>query len=379
MRMFHYPLMVAFVFAMALAGCTQPAAPPLQPPAPAREAATRPEWQQRWDDTLAAARKEGKLAVYGGINPAAVRALTDAFRQKYGIELDFLIGRGSEIAVKYKTEQSAGINIPGAFTMSPSFQPQGFFAPIEPYLVLPEVKDPKAWLGGRVPYMDEEKTMIMLNRGYTSYTAVNTDMVKEGQIKSLPDLLKPEWKGKVTLFYPGMPSAAAAWATFVLTKAYDWQKGTDYLRQFAATAPVITQNAHQHVEWIARGKYAVAIGAQQAATTDFIKAGAPVGIIRWQEGGMINTASGNLEVPHKPANPNAATVFINWLLTKEGQTIFAGTFGNPSWRADVSTAEIDPSRIPLPGEKLFADDLEFYEQQAKAMQLARQIFAAPAN
>ncbi len=92
---------------------------------------------------------------------------------------------------------------------------------------------------------------------------------------------------------------------------------------------------------------------------------------------MLNTATGNLEVPFKPANPNAATVFINWILTKETQAIFAKSFGNPSWRMDVSTEGIQPSRIALPGEKLYLDDMEFYEQQLKAQKLAKELFTAP--
>ncbi|MDP2719037.1 MAG: extracellular solute-binding protein [Dehalococcoidia bacterium] len=351
-----------------------PAPAVTQAPAITKAAPAVPEWQQKWDKTVAEAKKEGKLNIYGGVNPETSRALSEAFARKYDIQLDFLLGRGSEVVVKYKQEMTAGINIPGAFNMSPSFAPQGLFAPIEPYLFLPEVTDSKVWIDGKVPYLDKEKTMIMLNRGYTSYTTVNTDMVKEGQIKSVRDLLKPEWKGKITLYDPGTASAAAAWATFVLTRAMNWEEGTDFLRALAATEPVMTRDVRQHIESVAKGKYAIALGAQQAATTDFIKTGAPVGIIRWQEGGMINTASGNLEVPAKPANPNAATVFINWMLTKEAQEIFVKSYGNPSWRADVSTEGIDPSRIPLPGEKLTMADSDFYVEQAKAMKLAKEIF-----
>jgi len=338
---------------------------------------SRADWEVKWDETVAAAKKEGKLVIYSGINPEAAQALKGAFSQKYGIQLDFMLGRGAELAAKYKTEQTAGLNIPGAFNLAPSLKPQGFFAPLEAYLILPEVKDPKAWIGGKVPFMDKEKTILMLNRGYTSYVTINTQLVKEGQIKTLTDLLKPEWKGKVTFFDASIPSAGAGWSTFVLTKIYGWEKGTQFLKQFAATEPAITRDTRQQVEWVAKGKYAIAVGAQQGATTDFIKVGAPVDIIRWQEGGMINTASGLLEVPAKPENPNAATVFINWIMTKEGQAVFAKSFGNPSWRLDVPTDGIHPSRIPLPGEKLFVDDMEFYQQQMKAQKLAKEIFAKP--
>ena len=59
-------------------------------------------------------------------------------------------------------------------------------------------------------------------------------------------------------------------------------------------------------------------------------------------------------MPH----PNATTVFVNWLLSKEGQTLFIKGFGNPSARADVTGEGLNPLLFPQPGEKIYPETEE---------------------
>ena len=56
-----------------------------------------------------------------------------------------------------------------------------------------------------------------------------------------------------------------------------------------------------------------------------------------------------LRLFNKAPHPNAAKVYINWLLSKEGQTVFARANGYVSARLDVPTDHAEPWRVPQPG------------------------------
>ncbi len=371
--------MIVFVLALACA----PAGPATPAPtaAPTAKGAAVPNWQQKWDTVLAAAKKEGTLTIYGEINPDLRESLVQGFEKKYNIKLEFVIGKSAELATRWDRENAAGIKQVDIFQMGGgtsilSMKPKGAYAPLEPYFVLPEVTDAKGWRDGKIRFLDEGKTIIPLNGAFTTYTAVNTDLVKEGQITSYKDLLKPEWKGKVTLFDPSMAGAGAGWATFLITDAYGLEGGKQFMRQLAETRPEITRDVRQHVEWIAKGKFAVGIGAQHATASEFKAMGAPINIIRVAEGGSINPASGCLEVAVNPVHPNAATVYINWILSKEGQIAFNKGFGSPAARIDVAVPGIDPSKMAGPQDKAFLTDETFYKMQGEAMKIAREIFGA---
>ncbi len=87
------------------------------------------------------------------------------------------------------------------------------------------------------------------------------------------------------------------------------------------------------------------------------------------------TSFGGLAIPVKSPRPNAATVFVNWLLTKDGQSLFARYTGNPSRRLDASTEGVNPIFLPFPGEKVVWDTAEFTLANAKVMQAARDVLS----
>lgn len=379
-------LMILVGLAMAMVvGCVQGATTGGSQPtaAPTGNATTvgTPDWQKKWDATLAAAKQEGTLTMYGEINPELRDAFIKGFENKYGIKIEFVIGKSAELSARWEREHAAGVNQVDVFLMGGgssilAMKPKGAFAPLEPYFILPEVSDPKGWRDGKVGFLDAAKTVIPLNAAYTTYVATNTELVKPGQLSSYRDLLKPEWKGKVVLLDPSFPGAGAGWATFLITKAFPGglEAGKDYLRQFAATRPEITRDVRIQVEWVAKGKYAVGVGVQHATVSEFKAAGAPVSIQRFVEGGNINPASGCLEVPPAPVHPNATAVFVNWVLTRDGQKFFNQGFGSPSVRTDVTVEGIDPSKSAQPEDKAYMTDEDFFVTQGVAMTVSKEIF-----
>jgi hypothetical protein len=66
-------------------------------------------WQKQWADTLAAARKEGKVVVTGPPDAEVRKALPAAFKARYGIILEYLGAPASEMGSKMRIERSAGV------------------------------------------------------------------------------------------------------------------------------------------------------------------------------------------------------------------------------------------------------------------------------
>ncbi len=90
-------------------------------------------------------------------------------------------------------------------------------------------------------------------------------------------------------------------------------------------------------------------------------------MVKLQGGGTVALVK---NAPH----PNAARVFINWLLTKEGQTLYSRGYGSASRRLDVPN-EGDPLKIPQPGMKYFnSEEEELILDRPEDMKTAMEIF-----
>lgn len=383
--MFNYKivLIVASVAALVAGACSPGPAGPGKPAAPAPGTSPAPGgpqgWQERWDTILAAAQKEGKVVAYGDMGVEARDAVAAKFREKYGIILDLVAGRSNEVTQKYITETRAGLYIADYFIIGGGssiniLKPGGYLAPISSMLFVPQVTDPKAWPEGKIPYLDKDGMMLPLVAPYTSYSVVNTDLVKEGQIKSYRDFLKPEWKGKITFFDPTSSGAAAGWVTFIIYNVFGKAEGERYIRDFARQEPAMTRDVRTHIEWVARGRYALGVGAQYNSVANFMAMGAPIRMLRLEEGGQLNPGGGILTYVARPANPNAAVILAHWLLSAEGQAIFSQAWKAPPVRLGVGTAGMDPSLFAQPGDKVFWSDEESFVNQGKTWELSREVF-----
>ncbi|MBI4333276.1 MAG: extracellular solute-binding protein [Chloroflexi bacterium] len=381
MKRMMYGLLLVCLLSVAVA-CAQAGPTAGTPPPKASPAAAAVSgWQKKWDDTLAAAKKEGVVVFYAEVTPGMRDAVAAGLENRFGVRVEFVAGRATELAPRWERERAGGINQADVFLIGGgtgilTMKPQGAFQPIEPHLMLPEVTDPNAWEGGKIRFIDSDRMMIPMTSSFTTYTGINTDLIKEGQLQSYRDLLKPEWKGKLILMDPSVAGAAAGWGTFMITDAFGMEGGKDYMRQMAATEPPISKDVRQAVEWVSRGRYAIGVGVQHALTVEFKQMGAPITIQRFVEGGNINPGASVLEMAARPQHPNAAAVFVNWLLTKEGQIAMNKPAGNPPIRKDLVIEGIDPTKIARPGEKAFLTDENFFKVQGQALAIAREIFGA---
>lgn len=81
-------------------------------------------------------------------------------------------------------------------------------------------------------------------------------------------------------------------------------------------------------------------GGWNVPAENLIKKGLPIAIVdpnQLREGSDLSAVTGALAIYNKAPHPNAAKVYINWILSKEGQTQFAKTLNYISARVDVPT------------------------------------------
>src|SRR2546425_11148937 len=110
---------------------------------------------QEWEKVLAAGKKEGKVAVIGPVGADRRDVLVEPFQKKYGITVEYFADRGAGIGPRLSTERGAGqylwdVAVTGTTTGLLVLLPAGMLDPMEPALVLSDVKDPKQWRGGGV-------------------------------------------------------------------------------------------------------------------------------------------------------------------------------------------------------------------------------------
>lgn len=366
-----------FLWALSLAllvglGCAaNPAATPAPATAVPKDTATQgPSAVSDWDKTVAEARKEGQLLMYNAstkYEDAAAR-----FKQKYGIVLDSIALNSGQIAERMSREYNAGIHEVDVISTGTGgvrlLKPLNLMAPLEDVIVLPEVLDATKWVENRFPLVDHFE-VDYFGRVSTPIW-VNTDMVKPGDIKEMRDLLKPEWKGKVILDDPQNSGAGTQWF-----RMYYPLLGDDFMTAFVKQEPVVLRDKRLEVEWLARGKYPVLIGGNYENLLEFKNLGSPIAANVTKEGKYIGPGSGIIEMAPKPAHPNAAKLFVNWILTQEGQTLLTQQNLIPSRRLDVPTAHLSEDEIPKKGETYLADTPESLANANDFMKQSAKLFA----
>lgn len=330
------------------------------------------EWEEEWNKVILGAKKENRIVVYATLGGDTRAAVIKSFNDKYGIVVDYIVGRGGEISQKVITERRAGlfladVYVGGATTLVNEIKPSGALDPLLPALILPEVKEGKNWWGGQLPWVDKEQRILTFLAYPSIELSSNTELVKEGEVKSVKDMLNPKWNGKILM---NDPTIAGAGLGFF---ARNFERyGIDFMKKLAEMRPGIIRDQRLQVEWLAQGRYALTTSAQSEVMAGFIKAGAPIKDLELIEGGL-SSGSGHITLINRALHPDAARVFINWLLSREVQTMVSRSVLQQSAREDVPVDHLD--RVRKPGVGYIEDSSEerLLRRPADA-KLAQEIF-----
>lgn len=334
-----------------------------------------------WEKTLEAAKKEGRVVIYAASTGPAIKDAIGIFKQKYGLALEVVSGRGGEVSRKLITERSNGLFIVDVFNVGMNnnlgeAKPAGALDPLESVFILPEISDPKAWIGGELPWGDKDRLVFKFFAYPSSPIGINTIQAKPEEIKSYYDLLSPKWKSKIAMNDPTLAGIGFnSFSSLIYNKALD----LDFFRQLIQQQPVVVRDQRLQIDWVAKGRYAVALWPQPAPFAEYREAGAPITFIPTPaEGTQLAVGGGSLSIVNRAPHPNAARVFINWLLSKEGQLYMQTTQQLQSARVDISTEGLDPFKRRKDGEKYFmgANTIEEWivKEQNRYEELSKQVF-----
>jgi iron(III) transport system substrate-binding protein len=333
-------------------------------------------WQVDWEKTLQAAKKEGRLVLYGS---ADFEILFAEFNKKYPeIKVTGVFGRGADVAKRFMAERRAekhlaDLYVNGMTTGYNVFYKAKALDPIPPLLVLPEVTDTSKWWQGKHHYVDPENQYLLNINGETRIVVgYNTKLVNPAEIKSYWDLLNPKWKGKIVAYDPTLGGSGDAMRFFYHHKSL----GPEFIKRILTeTDIVISTDTRQMGDWLAGGKFALTIFAPVSRMDlDVMQIqGLPVDWFtpdHLKEGAYITAGSGGVALINKAPHPSASKVALNWLLSREGQIAYQriftqGNVGPDSLRIDIPKDKVpkgnrrpqaDPNRYP------FVDRAELMDQ-----------------
>jgi ABC-type Fe3+ transport system substrate-binding protein len=326
----------------------------------------RPDWKPEWETTQRAAQKEGRLVVYGPPGVDQQKLYTEIFQQTFPkIKVNYTPGRMSEIMSRIMAEQRAGMRqadlvLGGTDSLLGTLKEKGFLQPIRPVLVLPEILDTAAWFKGKLWFADKEDKFIPMWRA-VPYTAacVNTNLVKPNELKSYWDLLQPKWKGKIVSQDLRVGSARNQMYTLYARK----DLGPEYLKRLYSEMDVtLSRNLPQIADWVAGGKFAIAIGGVDC--DDLAAKGLPVVPIHLEGVAAVGAGTDPASWLASSPNTNAAKVFLNWILSRDGQTQFQKLTRENSLRVDIPKEGIvNPFSILDPKREYLFTGLEEYKDK----------------
>jgi ABC-type Fe3+ transport system substrate-binding protein len=349
-------------------------------------------FEQEWSKLIEAAKQEGTLSVASGGAPSRqYRPIMAAFTKKFGVKVEVATGNATTTINRVLAERKAGkytvdVALISSRENNQRLVPSESLVPFTPLLIHPEVLDKSAWYLGRHWYADKFSKFTFIYHvtkedQYESW--YNTDKITAAEIatiKKQTDFFDPRWKGKIAAQGMGDPSGIRQ----MIDSYFEPDRGQEWVRTYLLNAGITFTDDRRILEtWLVSGRYplqAVATGTEEYNI--LAKKGLPikeillpkqVGLVRAGGSGCCISVFAN--APH----PNAAKLFVNWFLSKEGQTLthtMIPEIDRSSLRTDVPVGQVSPDQQREPGkEYAFPDaDPAMGAKQEEAQKWIRKIW-----
>ena len=297
-----------------------------------------------------AAKKEGRVTWYTAqiINQLA-RPMADAFEAKYGIKVEPVRADVNDVVLRIATEGKAGKMQADVFdgtAAAPPLKRAGY--------VLKWLPDDAKDLSAQ--YVDPEGYWVA-NNVYVIVPVFNTQLVPPGtQPRVWNDLLDPKYKGRIAISGLSSSSSGPGFVGNVLHDMGD-EKGMAYLKKLAGQdIKNIYSSARSVVDQVMAGEYAIGLQAFNHQAVISAGQGAPVDWIRWSPAvatlSVVSVVKGG---PH----PNAGKLFVDFLVSEEGQKIFsAGDYIPVNPKVPAKAKDLKPEVGGFSAYYLTPEDLD---------------------
>ena len=260
---------------------------------------------------IAEGKKEGKVVVYGSLETDIFDDIKKSFEKKTGVAVDYWRASAASVTDRALTEHKAGkvlfdVIVTNAGPMLILLK-EGIFA---------KYSSPTS--------KDFAQNLIHPQLGPRYRTGVVGILYNKGVLKpeaaprSLEDLLKPEYKGKLAMPDPTRGVVAASWPAS-LYKLMGKDKAEKYIRDLAATRPVIVEGVLNAAERVTTGETPIAISYLKYVVV-FGQKGAPMDYVRQEK--MLGHGH-YIALDNKAIHPSAGKAFIDFFLNEESMKIMA--------------------------------------------------------
>jgi iron(III) transport system substrate-binding protein len=293
--------------------------------------------------------------MYGPPVPETREALTRGFQEKYpDIHLQYTGASGSELPPKIVAERQAGMYAHDILVNGTAFHrvliEAGAMDPLRDYLAGPNSSDLSKWLDPNFEPDDQTGTYVHPFAYIAKVPlAYNQGQVAAGEVKSYRDLLNPKWRGKVAIHDPRSGGAGQGLAAFLYSTD---GLGKPYLEQLLQQGLILTRDERQLLDWVVRGQHALALAPSELVVNDLRAKGvspALLGAQDLEEGSFLTVGAAVIAVANRGPHPNAARVYLDWLLSPEAQLAYSKATGYVSRRTDVPTDHLPAYAVPQPG------------------------------
>ena len=314
---------------------------------------------QEWQEVINGAKKDGRVVVAGSPDPVMRNDVIPKFTSRYGIPIEFIAGRSSEIAARVGTERASGIYsidlyLAGQDTSANELYKNKKIDPLRPLLVMPEVTDGSKWKMGKVWFVDPQEQFIV--RAFSSVATllfINTEHVKAEEMRHIKDLLNQKWRGKISTEDPTSIGAGSNKATLFYA-----QLGEEFVRNlYIDQKAVRSRDRRQMTDWLARGTQPICLECREDDVRPLLKDGFKLLEI-FDLNGIPPTINGSpwmLSLANKAPHPKAAQLFANWILSKEGLETYSRGYGSVALRTDIDESFLNPGNLPKKEVKYFDD------------------------
>ena len=318
-------------------------------------AAAAQDWKAEWKKTIAAAEKEGIVVLNVQTNKNFRNYVSREWPKYFPkIKLSLTTQRSSQFIARVRTERKAGKFLWDAYYAGSSvglrLYREGVLDPLRDEFILPEVNDPKVWGGWKNAFFDLPGKYVLSTQNYLKSPWYNSDVIPRSKVEKhgIKLLLDPAYKGKIAWVEPLRPSSGQA-ISLVLLKSL----GEAGLRKMIIDNEVtFFSKQNNMVDRMARKQFLISIGPNMIQQTErFRKAGVKLNfrtLGNTPASAEASTGGGTVFVFNRRPHPNAAKVFINWVLSKKHSAGIAKETGNGSRRIDVEPVD-PPERRPIAG------------------------------